>query len=145
MEKEEVAKNIGMIPEIKSLFEGFKTEVKEYFSKAEPVAEAKVETTAEAPKVEAEKSDLEKFTAMFNEFKTAADEKSANYEKKISELEVALSAVTEVTKKQDELLKKTLSLVEKALETPQVMSTQKKKEGAKQEPTTLKAGLSVWA
>ena len=128
METNTIKENLGLIPEIKTmlsevkaLFTTEKVEAKveakaEDAPVAEPVAEPIVEAKVEFNHVE--------FTEGYEKFKTSVDEKFVAFEAQIT-------AANETIAKQDEMLKKTFALVEKVLEAPVALSTQKKKEGVK--------------
>ena len=125
METNTIKENLGLIPEIKTML----SEVKALFTteKVEetPAVVAETPIVAETPVVEAKvEFNHVEFTEGYEKFKTSVDEKFVAFEAQIT-------AANETIAKQDEMLKKTFALVEKVLEAPVAMSTQKKKEGVK--------------
>lgn len=126
METNTIKENLGLIPEIKTML----SEVKALFTTEKVEAKAEAPVVAEdAPVAEpiaeakVEFNHVE-FTEGYEKFKTGVDEKFVAFEAQIK-------AANETIAKQDEMLKKTFALVEKVLEAPVALSTQKKKEGVK--------------
>lgn len=146
MEKETIKENIEkisgietMLKEVKALFstekkEEVKAEVTPVVAESEPVAEVKVEFNHE------------EFTKNFNDFKSSIEAQATSYNEKFVAFEAQITEANAVIAKQGEQLTKMFSLVEKALSTPVVASTQKKKEGIKTNgtPFTTKEELEAF-
>lgn len=135
MEKDEVKKNLGMIPEIKAMFDALQNEIKDLLPKKttavtpDPATPAKVDPPATPDPTPAAKVefDADKFTKETDAKLSAIEEKFKTLGESTANTINELNAKFEKT---NSILTKNQELMEKILELPSALSTQKKKDGA---------------
>lgn len=150
MEEKKIKESLEMIPELKTMFVGLKDEIKSLFTKSEPTQAEPTKEADPAPAKAEEPAKMEfnaeEFVKSYNEYKTGIEAKFAELEAKYSASEAKVAEISGIVEKQDTMLRKSVELIEKALEMPVAHSKQEKKDGAKKStpaPMT-QAELDEW-